>query len=331
MSVQFGPLRIPNPLFLAPMAGITDSPFRALMRRHGCGVVISEMVSANGLEYSGEKSFELLQFRDEERPIGLQLFGERPELLAKASQIVEKLGAEFVDLNCGCPVPKVAKKGAGAALARDVPALYKIMTAMVKAVKIPVAIKIRLGWDQESKNAHEIVKAASDAGVAWVAVHGRTRAQLYSGKADWDAIGEVKSRAKLPIIGNGDITTAELAVERMKTYGVDGIMIGRGILKNPFLFEQTLALLEGRDGPPRTAENYTRMILEYRTILESAYSPHDAMIHARKFVSWFATGFIGCRDFRAKAFAIQEPHELWAETERFFRNTRMHDAELLTT
>src|SRR6476469_8941538 len=195
-------------------------------------MVVSELVSANGIEYAGQRTLDLLRFHEEERVVGLQIFGEDTELLCKASQYVEKLGADFVDLNLGCPVPKVVKKGAGSAICRDPISLGRTLEAMVKGVKIPVTIKIRTGWDSQSRNALEVVKVAADAGVAWVAIHGRTRAQGYSGLADWDFIADVKAKSPLPIIGNGDILTAEHAVEKMKTYGVDAVLIGRAALRN---------------------------------------------------------------------------------------------------
>mgnify|MGYP003348235394 CR=1 FL=1 len=184
--LKLGPFDIDHPFILAPMAGITHSPFRRLMRRHRSAVVISELVSATGIEYAGARTLDLLKFHEEERRVGLQIFGEDQEHLVKACQYVERLGADFVDLNMGCPVPKVVKKGAGSAMCRDPIGLSRILQAMVESVKIPVTIKIRTGWDSGTRNAAEIVRVAADAGVKWVAIHGRTRAQGYSGDADWD-------------------------------------------------------------------------------------------------------------------------------------------------
>src|SRR5947207_2648277 len=171
---RLGPFEIANPFILAPMAGITNSPFRRLMRRRGTSLVVSELVSANGIEYSGQKTLDLLKYHTEERPVGLQIFGENADLLVKACEYIEKLGADFVDLNLGCPVPKVVKKGAGSAMCRNPVELGKTLSAMVRSVKIPVTIKIRTGWDSETRNASEVVQAAADAGVQWVAIHGRT-------------------------------------------------------------------------------------------------------------------------------------------------------------
>jgi nifR3 family TIM-barrel protein len=303
------------------MAGITNSPFRRLMRRMKSSAVVSELVSANGIEYMGQKTLDLLKFHDEERVVGLQIFGEHTDLLCKASQYIEKLGADFVDLNMGCPVPKVVSKGAGSAMCRNPSELARVLAAMVKSIKIPLTIKIRTGWDSTSRNALDVVKVAADAGVAWVAIHGRTRAQGYSGEADWEFIGNVKAKSPLPIIGNGDIHTAEVAVERMRTYGVDAVLIGRGALRNPFIFEQAAALWKGLPKPPPpSAERYVSMMDEQRTLFnESFRSPQAAMIHARKFLAWYSAGYPGCHEFRRKVFSEADPDVLWNEAREFFR------------
>jgi nifR3 family TIM-barrel protein len=319
--LKLGPFELEHPFVLAPMAGITNSPFRRLMRRRKSALVVSELVSANGIEYGGPKTLDLLKFHEEERPVGLQIFGEETDRLCKAAQLIEKMGADFVDLNLGCPVPKVVKKGAGSAMCRDPISLGKTLQAMVASVKIPVTIKIRLGWDQSSRNALEVVKAATDAGVCWVAIHGRTRAQGYSGQADWDFIGEVKAKSSLPIIGNGDVNTAEVAVERYKTYGVDAVMIGRGALRNPFIFEQSYALWKGESFSLPGVQRYVELILEQRKLLDETYAPRAAMIHARKFLAWYSSGFPGCHEYRSKVFSIAEPDQLWEETVKFFEKS----------
>ena len=330
MNLQLGPFKIDHPFILAPMAGITNSPYRRLMRRRKSAVVVSELVSANGIEYSGQKTLDLLKYHDEERTVGLQIFGEDSERLVKACQYVERLGADFVDLNLGCPVPKIVKKGAGSAMCRDPLSLGKILSAMVKSVKIPVTIKIRTGWDSESRNALEVVKCAHEAGVAWVAIHGRTRAQGYSGLADWDLIGEIKAKSPLPIIGNGDIITAEDAIEKMRKYGVDAVMIGRGALRNPFIFEQAYALWRGETYLRPTADNYLELMTEQRAMLDQSFPARMSMIHARKFLAWYSAGFPGCHEFRRKVFTIPEPDVLWTEAREFFlTNTQNRDVSIL--
>lgn len=317
--MRLGPLEIDHPFLLAPMAGITNSPFRRLMREYGSSVVISELVSANGIEYASHRTLELLKFAPEERPVGLQIFGEDEEPLVKACRVVEGMGADFVDLNLGCPVPKVVKKGAGAAMCRNPAALGKILESMVNSVKIPVTIKIRTGWDSSLRNAHEVVRAAADAGVAWVAIHGRTRAQGYSGDADWDFIGEVKAKSPLPVIGNGDVVTAEQAVSRYKNYGVDAVMIGRGALRNPFLFEQARDLLEGRESVPVTAERIIELLHKQRAYLSGTFEGRSVLLHARKFLAWYSSGYPGSGEFRKNVFHIPDEPVLWGEAERFFR------------
>ncbi len=316
--IKLGPFNLDHPFLLAPMAGITNSPFRRLMREYGSALVISELVSANGIEYASSRTMELLKFTEQERHVGLQIFGEGVENLVKACQVVEKLGADFVDLNLGCPVQKIVKKGAGSAMCRDPIGLGKVLTAMAASVKIPVTIKIRTGWDANSRNALEIIKVAADAGVKWVAIHGRTRAQGYSGDADWEFIGNVKAASPLPIIGNGDICTPEQAVERYKTYGVDAVMIGRGALRNPFLFEQASDVLYGRTVRPVTAERLIELLDKQRMYLKDCFTGRAEMLHARKFLAWYSSGYPGSADFRKKVFHIPEAEDLWKEARDFF-------------
>ena len=208
MSISLGPFQVDHPFLLAPMAGITNSPFRRLMRKMGSSIVISELISANGYHHGSEKTIQMFNFHDDERSVGIQIFSEYPENLCAAAQYVEKTGADFVDLNLGCPVPKVVKKGAGSAMCRDPIGLGKVLKKIKSSIRIPLTIKIRTGWDSESINAHEVVRVAAESGVSWVAVHGRTRAQGYQGEADWDYIGEVKAKSTIPIIIN--VITAKI-------------------------------------------------------------------------------------------------------------------------
>lgn len=317
--IQLGPFALEHPFILAPMAGITNSPYRRLMRRMKSAIVISELVSSNGIEYASDRTIELLQFHEEERILGLQIFGEDQDHLCRAAQFIEKLGADFIDLNMGCPVPKVVKRGGGSALCRDLPNLSKLLTAMVNAIHIPLTIKIRTGWDENSKNALEVVRVAADSGIRWVAIHGRTRAQGYTGESDWDFIGNVKAKSPIPIIGNGDVQTAEQAVSRLHTYGVDAVMIGRGALRNPFIFEQASALWRGESFEAPTADRYLSLLGEQRELLQESFkTPRSAMIHARKFLAWYSAGIPGASEFRRKVFTIAEPDELWSEAYAFF-------------
>ncbi len=326
-AVKLGPFELEHPAVLAPMAGITDSPFRRLMRRLGSPIVISELVSANGIEHGGEKTIALLRFHEEERPVGIQIFSEDTSLLCKAAQKIEKLGADFVDLNLGCPVPKVVKRGAGSALCRDPIALGKLLTELVNSVQIPVTIKIRTGWDATSRNALECVRAATDAGVRWVAIHGRTRAQGYSGEADWDFISEIKAKSSIPIIGNGDLATPEMALDRLKSSGVDAVMVGRAALRNPFFFEQVHALWRHENYLLPSAERYLEILKTQRLLFEEAYSPRTAMLQMRKFLAWFSAGYPGCHDFRRKVFSMTDFEALWQDALLFFE-TQVRDRDL---
>ena len=330
LKTQLGPFQLDHPFILAPMAGITNSPFRRLMKRRASALVVSELVSANGIEYAGERTLDLLRFHDEERVVGLQIFGEDTQHLCNAAQHIERLGADFVDINMGCPVPKVVKKGGGSAMCRDTVTLGKTLLALVKSVKIPVTIKIRTGWDSETRNALEVVRVAAEAGVAWVAIHGRTRAQGYSGLADWDFIGNVKAKSPLPIIGNGDLTTAEIAVDRLKIYGVDAVMIGRGALRNPFIFEQAYSIWKGEQYTLPQTERYLELMQDQKKLLDECFNPRMSMIHARKFLAWYSAGFPGCHEFRKKVFSIPEPEVLWQEANTFFEvATKQRDMKFL--
>jgi nifR3 family TIM-barrel protein len=316
--VQLGALTIEHPFVLAPMAGITNSPYRRLMRQEGSAAVVSELVSANGLEYGNKKTQELFHFHPSERPVGLQIFGEHPELLVRACQHVEKLGADFVDLNLGCPVRKVVVKGAGCALTREPEKLFPILQAMVASVKIPVTIKIRTGWDEGSINADEVIDAATKAGVNWVAIHGRTRAQSYEGHADWELIARLKENAKIPILGNGDVTTPEIAVKRYRESKVDAILIGRGALRNPFIFRQSQQLLREGSYDLPTKEDYLNLLSSQKRFLSEHPNPRSALLQSQKFIAWYAVGFPHCHSLRRELFEIKDFDQIWVRALEYF-------------
>lgn len=236
-------IKTENPFILAPMAGITDMPFRRLMRRMGAGCVVTEFVSSHAIVHGGPRVSKYLAFHAEERPVGLQIFGGDDDILVEAAKKAQDLGFDFLDLNLGCPVPKVTRKGGGSAWLCMPLELAQVLQKLRKVLSIPFTIKIRTGWDANSKNSHEIVRIAGECGVDAIAIHGRTRAQGYSGLADWSYIAEVSAQTQVPIIGNGDIVTGPLAAARLETSGCAGVMIGRGALKNPWIFfEATEAL-----------------------------------------------------------------------------------------
>lgn len=294
-----------NPFLLAPMAGITDCAFRTVMRELECGPVITELVSAHGIEYASRKTLQLMEFTETQRPVGVQIFGETPEILGNAAKVVQERGADFVDLNFGCPVPKVVKKGAGSAILRDLKAVEAVFKSVRSAVDIPVTVKIRTGWDHDSRNAAEVAKIAYEEGLAWVAIHGRTRAAGYSGAADWDFIAEVKAASKIPIIGNGDIVTPELAVRRLRETGCDGVMIGRGCLKNPWIFRQARGLMQTGQVPfvqKDFGRLFERLHQAFGLIAQGDQPERFVMLQIKKFASWYSTGYPGASQFRRTIF-----------------------------
>ncbi|MGZ3770646.1 MAG: tRNA dihydrouridine synthase DusB [Bdellovibrio sp.] len=306
-----------NPFVLAPMAGITDHSFRTFMKKLDTSVVVTELVSANGIEYKSERTMKLMSFDESQRPIGIQLFGEEPEVIARAAQVAESEGCDFVDLNFGCPVPKVVKKGAGSAMLKDPVALQKVLSTVKAAIKIPLTIKIRTGWDANSKNAVEVCNIAHNEGISWVAIHGRTRAQGYSGSADWNFIGEVKSKSKIPILGNGDILSPQQANLRLKQSGCDGVMIGRGCLKNPFIFMDALSLW--RNEPVKIIErDYVSLFNSLKSEIVAHCDEHITGIQLRKFAAWFSTGYPGAAQFRKNLFQTKCNDEVIALANEFF-------------
>lgn len=304
-----------NPFVLAPMAGITDCAFRTFMRELGCGIVISELVSAHGLEYNSQKTHKLMGFEEIQRPVGIQIFGDTPDVLARGAQIVEQTGADFVDLNFGCPVPKVVKKGGGSAILKDLPRVAETFREVKKATKLPVTVKIRTGWDETSKNAEEVTKIAYEEGLTWVAIHGRTRSAGYSGQADWDYLKQTKALSKIPIIGNGDIHNAYQANQRLEQSQCDAVMIGRGCLKNPFIFSQSLELYKKRDLAgvqtltPREI-NFAELFIQLHRALERHADEKITLLQLRKFASWFSSGYAGASQFRKNIFLAENLHEL---------------------
>lgn len=292
-----------NPFILAPMAGITDCPFRSLMREMGSPIVVTELVSAHGLQYASEKTRRLMDFTPEQHPIGVQIFGEEPEVMARAALTVQETGADFVDLNFGCPVPKVVKKGAGSAMLKDPVALGRLLKAVVAAVNIPVTIKTRTGWDEGSRNADVVSEIAYNEGVSWVAIHGRTRAQGYEGDADWDYIAEVKVKAKLPILGNGDVLTPQAACDRLKASGCDGVLIGRGALKDPWIFRDSLRIWSNLEEEP--TRNFTVIFSRLHSLLEQYYDERHTLIQLKKFAAWFSSGYPGSSQFRRGLFQTE--------------------------
>lgn len=299
--MQIGEIKLAAPLALAPMAGITDLPFRLICRRLGCGMTVSEMVSAKGLLYKNVKTTEMLRIDDGERPTAIQLFGSVPEELAEAARMVEASGADMIDFNMGCPVPKIVNNGEGSALMKQPQLAHDILAAMVKAVTIPVTVKFRAGWDDSSRNAVEIAKAVEAAGVSAVAVHGRTRQQFYEGKADWGIIAEVKQAVKVPVFGNGDIFTVEDGLRMLAETGVDGLMIGRGADGNPWIFRELAAVLRGEERPaaPSLQERLAQAA-EHLDMLIDYKGEHISVKEMRRHISAYLKGLPHAAEFRGR-------------------------------
>src|SRR5262245_10448418 len=243
--VQIGSTPLDAPLGVAPMAGMTDSAFRRLVKRHGgCGLVVTEMVSSEGLVRGIDRTLEYAEFTEEERPVSIQIFGGDPVKMAEAARIVEGIGADIVDVNMGCPVPKIAKHHAGCSLMREPAHAASVIGAMTKAVKIPVTVKMRAGWNDQSRNAPELARMVQDAGAAAVTIHGRTAEQSYTGLADWDLVTRVAEQLTIPVLGSGDCVEPEQIVARMGR--VSGVLVGRGVLRNPWILSQAADLTAGR-------------------------------------------------------------------------------------
>jgi nifR3 family TIM-barrel protein len=259
-----------SPAFaLAPMAGMTDTAFRRLVKREGgCGLVVTEMVSSEGLVRGIDRTLEYAEYTEEERPVSIQIFGGDPEKMAAAAQIVEGMGADIVDVNMGCPVPKIAKHNAGCSLMREPDHAASVVSAMAKAVRIPVTVKMRAGWDATEINAPDLARRMEDAGAAAVTVHGRTAAQSYSGSSDWDLIGRVASGVSIPVLGSGDCIEPGHLVDRLTGGGVSGVLVGRGALRNPWIFSQAAALAAGRSPRQITDEDRARFLLAYIEMLQ---------------------------------------------------------------
>jgi tRNA-dihydrouridine synthase B len=305
--VKIGSVELPSPFAVAPMAGMTDSAFRRLVKRHGgCGLVVTEMVSAEGLVRGIDRTLEYAEYTEEERPISIQIFGGDPEKMAAAAQIVEGMGADIVDVNMGCPVPKIAKHNAGCSLMREPEHAATVINAMAKAVKIPVTVKMRAGWNDGERNAPTLAKMVQDAGAAAIAVHGRTAAQSYSGSADWDLVARIADDISIPVFGSGDCIEPEQIVAKLRS-GVEGVLVGRGVLRNPWILAQAEDLAAGRPMREVTLEQRGQFLLDYIELLkhervwdddsrptthESRQRSHDKWVinKLRALGSWYTKG-----------------------------------------
>ena len=310
--VMIGNLELEGRAVLAPMAGVTDRAFRELCTRFGASYVVSEMVSSKGLQYNDKNTGRLMELGGAERPAGIQLFGDEPAVLALAAKKAMAYHPDVIDINMGCPVPKVAGNGSGSALMKNPPLCGEIVAAVKRAVPVPVTVKIRKGWDRNSVNAVEVAKICEEAGADAIAVHGRTRDQMYEPSADWDIIRQVKEAVKVPVMGNGDVTSAQDAAKLLQQTGCDLVMVGRGALGNPWIFQQINAYLTDSCciiPGPGLFERLTVMVKHIEQMCQYKGEAH-AMREARKHVGWYLKGMRGAAEFRRRAGTLTTREDL---------------------
>lgn len=318
-KLQIGDVTLENNCILAPMAGVTDLPFRLLCKEQGVGLICMEMVSAKAIYYNNKNTEELMAIHPDETPVSLQLFGSDPDIIAEMAKRIEERPFAILDVNMGCPVPKVVNNGEGSALMKNPKLVEEILTKLVKAIKKPVTVKIRKGFNDISVNAVEIARIAESCGVAAVAVHGRTREQYYSGKADWDIIAAVKDAVKIPVIGNGDVVDAYSAKALVEKTGCDGVMIGRAAQGNPWIFKEVVTYLETGIIPPKpTPEQVKETVIRHAKLQLEYKGEYTGVREMRKHLSWYTAGYPNSARFRQMINSMESMDQLIASVEEIF-------------
>ena len=319
----FGNLEVKDPVYLAPMAGVTDWAFRTVCARHGANITVTEMVSSRALVYKDKKSAKLLR-KNEGSLCGAQIFGNDPQIMAEGARLaLEISGCDFIDINMGCPMPKIANSGDGCGLMRTPELAGEILSAVVRAVDVPVTVKCRLGWDKGSINVLDFTKRMEDNGAALIAVHGRTRSQLYTGTADWDTIRKVKEQLQIPVIANGDITGGDAAMRCLKWTKADGIMIGRSVFGDPWIFEEVRCALEGRPygGRPELKDRIAVAVEQFQ-LSEQDHGEHVACLEARKHFAWYLRGVRNSSFYKKEISSLSTMEDIYRVAKEIMRDLK---------
>ena len=317
--IKIGPLTLLSPVILAPMSGVTDMPFRRLAKKHGAGLVVSEMIASQAMVRECRKTLQMAQRSDEENQTAVQLAGCEPEVMAEAARLNEDRGAHLIDINFGCPVKKVVNGHAGSSLMRDEVGAAKILEATVKAVKVPVTLKMRMGWNHQNLNAPRLAKIAEECGIKMVTVHGRTRCQFYEGTADWSFIRSVKEAVKIPVIANGDINEFADVTRAMELSGADGVMIGRGAYGRPWFIGQVIEYLNTGVIPAAPSlRHQLDVIIEHLESMLTHYGSHAGLRIARKHIGWYSKGLPQSSEFRAAVNSVSDADTVRGLIDRFF-------------
>jgi len=318
-SLNIGPIELESPVVLAPMSGVTDMPFRKLVKSFGAGLVVSEMIASQEMLRASEKTQKMATSCEDESPMAVQLAGTDPQIMAEAAKMNEARGADIIDINMGCPVKKVVKSFAGSALMRNEKLAGKIMQAVKSAVSVPVTVKMRLGWDENSLNAVTLCKMAEDTGLSCVTIHGRTRNQMYGGRADWRAIAPIKQAINIPVIGNGDLNTLQDVDDIVAQSGVDGVMIGRGAYGRPWFLKQVMDYLRtGEKTAPPSLEDQCNIVLSHYDSMLKHYGENVGVRHSRKHIGWYCKGLNGATAFRNEIMKLASPDDVRARIRQFY-------------